>query len=482
MRRLPFRGTRAQSFGLGQGLGLTRGGAGALSRRGALILPAPVSVQRRIVATGTRDVPPTAQPQAIDRRWLVTPDPRSRESTLRKGYVEAAAAHGGPDAFPSVRAFEDAPEDVRFFSSVSTAEAVRAICHSRVPGWSELDPSIIEIDQLCEGLSNQNFRVHLGEEPPRGTIPCVLFRIYGKDVETLYDGKLEMRIVETLSRYQIAPKIFASGDGWRIEEWHFSVPLPNRSMRNPSIFVQVAAQLARLHKISTRHDFPEDILSLRPMSFERLDTWANGCTRAAASFTHPGSVQHVKSLDMEAMLAEREWLREYVVADDPKIKGSGLDVVFSHWDSQENNILQTQYGLRLIDFEYAGMEHQAFDIASYFIECTIDYLVDKHPYYKVRLSDYPSEWEQRLFCSIYLSEYFETTVLPDDVSVSVLLERVQRFTLMSHLLWALWSVIRAPQAPTFSSFDYLTYAESRWFMYKWRKRELLQRGGARGLF
>merc|ERR1712187_259767 len=172
---------------------------------------------------------------------------------------------------------------------------------------------------------------------------------------------------------------------------------------------------------------------------------------------HPKSLERIAALGLSEVFAERDWLSEYVKADDPRIHGSGLDVVFSHWDNQENNILQTHYGLRLIDFEYSGMEYQAFDIASYFVECTIDYLVDKYPYYKVSLSDFPSEWEQRLFCSIYLSEYLETTVRPDDLPVSVLYDRVQRFTLLVNYLWTLWSVIRGPQAPTVNDFDYLEF-------------------------
>merc|ERR1711953_770129 len=115
-------------------------------------------------------------------------------------------------------------------------------------------------------------------------------------------------------------------------------------------------------------------------------------------------------MEIEEMVAEQEWLEKFMTADDPRIHGSGLDVVFSHWDNQENNILQTHYGLRFIDFEYSGMEYQAFDIATYFVECTIDYIVDEHPFYKVSLADFPTEEEQKLFCSIYLSEYLETIV------------------------------------------------------------------------
>lgn len=214
---------------------------------------------------------------------------------------------------------------------------------------------------------------------------------------------------------------------------------------------------------------------MQPLSHTRLGTWGERCYRAAESFMHPEIVGRVSALKLDEVLAERDWLTKYCLADDPGIDGSGLDVVFSHWDSQENNILQTHYGLRYIDFEYSGMEHQAFDIASYFVECTIDYLHPKAPYFKMNVSNFPEEWEQRLFCSVYLSEYLETAVHPEDLAVTVLVERVRRFTLMHHLLWAMWSVIRAPQAPAINSFDYIEYAQSRWSQYKRAKRQLLQR-------
>lgn len=431
-------------------------------------------VQRRAAAHLSRRVPTALGALAPrERRGLVTPDPNSRQRTTKKGYLEAAAAHGGPDAFPTVRPLDQAPEEIKFFSHVSTVDTIRALCQTHLPGWGELDPGCIEIDQLCEGLTNQNFRVHLGVDPPVAANPCVLFRIYGKDVHTLYNPDLEVRTVSMLARYNIGPKIFASGDEWRIEEWHSSVPLPNRSMRNPSILVQVAAQFGRLHKLPLRLDFPREILSTQPRSHERLSSWAEGCAKAAASFTHPDAIKQIKNLDLENLLAEREWALKFALADDPKVKGSGLDEVFSHCNSHENNILQTEYGLRIVDFEYAGMDHQAFDIAGYWIECTIDYLVDKDPFYRVNLGDFPTDAEQRLFCSIYLSEYFEMAVSMNDPAVTVLMSRVQRFVLINHLLWAMWSVIRAPQAQTFSDFDFLRYAASRWFMYKWTKRAIL---------
>jgi len=421
-----------------------------------------------------------------ERRWLATP-PALRQQTphLNGGEglafpppVKRARNLQTPlmdegEAGASVATLLQNAESVLRISEVSTPDAIRSICRKKVPGWHSVPDDAIIVKQLGEGLSNLNFKVQI--PPSAATTSCALFRVYGTNREMLFDQDLELRIFKVLSAFQIAPRMYSSGNGWRIEEWHFSEPLPNRSMRNPSIFAQVAAHLGRLHKLSTRADFPQDILGQPALSSQRFEQWGAACKRTLSSFSHPAPVKLAADFNIDEMLAERKWLAEFCTADNPKIKGSGLDVVFSHWDAQENNILQTQYGLRFIDFEYAGMEHQAFDIASYFVECTIDYLVDDFPFYKVSLTDFPSEWEQRLFCSIYLSEYLETTILPDSLPVSVLLERVQRFTLVSHLLWSFWSVIRASQMPTSGGFDYLQYAQTRWFMYKRAKQDLLQK-------
>jgi thiamine kinase-like enzyme len=151
----------------------------------------------------------------------------------------------------------------------------------------------------------------------------------------------------------------------------------------------------------------------------------------------------------------------------------------SHGDVQENNILQTAYGLRFIDFEYSGMCYQAFDIGNYFVECTIDYLHKQYPYYCVDPTKYPSEMEQRLFCAIYLSEYLECKVPIDDEQVDTLLRTVEKFTLASHLIWTLWSIVRCPGGGTFCEFDFLHYAEARWDMYKKAKSDLMKKRAAR---
>lgn len=52
--------------------------------------------------------------------------------------------------------------------------------------------------------------------------------------------------------------------------------------------------------------------------------------------------------------------------------------------------------------------------------------------------------------------YLETPIFPDnDLYILPLMRNVSKFGMASHLLWGLWSVIRAPQAPTYDDFDFL---------------------------
>jgi len=360
------------------------------------------------------------------------------------------------------------PLGAQKFADYSCPETVRAICHAGVPGWVMQPMQNMTVTKLGSGLSNVNYRVSMAS--PAVSVPCVLFRVYGKGMTILFDSTMEFQTFKMLSKFQIAPRLYASDDDWRIEEWHDSIPLPTRSMCNPSILAQVAAQLGRLHKISSKSDFPAKLQAEQPLHVTRLERWGDAFFQIAR---HPRVANTAARMGVQEMLTERDWLAKFV-AEGSSGTGSGLDVVFSHWDCQENNVLQTPYGLRLIDFEYSGMEHQAFDIANYFVECTIDYLHDEYPYYKLGLHNLPTESEQRFFCSVYLSEYLGVAVKPEDAVVSVFLDRVQRFTLVSHLLWAFWSVIKTHQQPVDGGFDYLHCAQTRWLLYRQSKDAMLQ--------
>ena len=379
------------------------------------------------------------------------------------------------------------PVDILGFSSVSDPKVIRGICVSQVPGWSSVPADTLIVSQLCEGLSNQIFKVSLpsvvGSQPSSGSpvhrssaYSCVLFRVHGKDSNTLYDTDMELEIFKTLSKYGIGPRLIARDvqKNWRIEEWHFSVTVPCRSLQNPSIFCQVASALARFHKLHQRRDFPM-IFPKKPATIVRLYSWGENALKV--SFSDDYQAERLRDLRVPEMVKESNWFCLEIEKRVNQINatGDGLDVVFSHNDVQENNLLQTPYGLRLIDFEYAHYNYQAYDIGNFFCEFTMDYTEKAYPFFSTDISSAPAISKKQIFASVYLSEYLETPVLPSDCElIDPLLKNVEFFEMASHLKWGLWSVIRAPQAPTFEQFDFLLYARFRFDQYLRSKRKLLE--------
>jgi hypothetical protein len=88
---------------------------------------------------------------------------------------------------------------------------------------------------------------------------------------------------------------------------------------------------------------------------------------------------------------------------------------------------------------------------------------------------YPSEQEQRMFCMVYLSEYLESPVALDDAFIiEPLMDAIRVFSMVSNLNWGMWSIMRAPQAPTFDEFSFLGHAKFRFDFY-FRTKKLYQR-------
>jgi choline kinase len=360
------------------------------------------------------------------------------------------------------------------FSTLSQFRPIASICIENVPGWKAVIgetviTEAIEIKQLLEGLSNQLFKVAL-KVPGGSSIPysTVLFRVYGEHVSSFYDPAYELEVFKMLSNMGIGPKLIANGEGWRIEEFHESRVVPVSSLQNPSVFCQVASQLGRLHKIHRLSGFPESF-QRTPITYERLDRWTHEAQEALHRLSPEDSVKAAKAL--EIIIPEVTKFRTLLEtkASPEEGKGLGYDVVFCHNDAQENNMLLTNYGLRLIDFEYANFNYQMADIGNFFNEFTMDYIESVWT-----PTNYPSLQARRMFATVYLSEYHDEPVM-DDERIDSFLQAVEIGSQLSHILWGMWSLVRAQQhADTFGSFDFVGYAKFRFDQYM-EKREGLGR-------
>lgn len=138
-------------------------------------------------------------------------------------------------------------------------------------------------------------------------------------------------------------------------------------------------------------------------------------------------------------------MREEFIELYNKLEKTGSPVLFCHNDLLLGNIVYTpeRNKVTFIDYEYAELNFQAFDIGNHFAEFPgidssngIDY------------TKYPSRDFQFNWIRAYLEEFKESNVTDDDVVT--LYKQVNKFALASHFLWTLWSLIQAEH----STIDY----------------------------
>jgi ethanolamine kinase len=112
------------------------------------------------------------------------------------------------------------------------------------------------------------------------------------------------------------------------------------------------------------------------------------------------------------------------------------------------NVVYTEErnSVTFIDYEYAEVNYQAFDIGNHFAEFPgIDAL-------GIDYTKYPSPDYQRAWIRVYLEEYKESSVT--DADVEELYKHANKFALSSHFLWALWSLIQAENSTI--DFDFVS--------------------------
>jgi len=139
-------------------------------------------------------------------------------------------------------------------------------------------------------------------------------------------------------------------------------------------------------------------------------------------------------------------------------------IVFAHNDTQYGNILRLTDGsgqLVVVDFEYAGYNYRAFDIANHFCEWMFDYHSSEP--HKMHLDWYPNEDQQINFLQSYMKSEKNLTsgdhISTFDNYLQKLKSEVNAFTLASHVMWGLWGLIQSGQSDI--KFNYFAYGMQR---------------------
>eukprot|EP00978_Attheya_sp_CCMP212_P000933 scaffold1983_cov45-Attheya_sp.AAC.3 len=131
----------------------------------------------------------------------------------------------------------------------------------------------------------------------------------------------------------------------------------------------------------------------------------------------------------------------------------------------------TQDSLKVIDFEYAGLNPRAVDLANTFCEhCDMNNLKAQYE------TQYPTDEEQNVFLEAYLQETKPEFLKPNDNDKSkrlaTLRHEIGKYTLVSHMGWAIWAICQHFICTI--EFDYLGYARHRMDGYRYFKQKYWQ--------
>jgi thiamine kinase-like enzyme len=304
---------------------------------------------------------------------------------------------------------------------------------------------------------------------------------------------------------RLAPTVYGRFENGRVEEFYPNVkPLTWGQMKDYA--PQIAASLADFHRLDAPSHVlpkPSEIYRTRGAIYETTEAWMEAATRLVqeASRVEDGSHNHA-SLLVRELQEQWTWLKQQLfdgpqpssMASATSLNEKALsfirEVVVTHMDCQPLNILiedssataptsckdsssSKLASVHLIDFEYSGWNPIAADIANTFCEyCEMSNLRANYEL------EYPSRHQQDLFFWHYVRR--ADPALADtltnnecsrndwDVFSTTLQREVGRFSLLSHLSWAAWSIIKSFEEDGVD-FDYMAYAAHRMDGYAWAK-------------
>ncbi|XP_065205682.1 ethanolamine kinase 2 [Planococcus citri] len=299
---------------------------------------------------------------------------------------------------------------------------------------------------FTDGITNKLIGCYCLNDPD----DIMLVRVYGEKTDLFIDRLVEVQNFKLMSSKGYAPKLFATFDNGMVYSYIPGDVLNVTSCKDASIYPLVATMLAKMHKLSYDSNVPKI-----PLVWDKCkcfidlipDQYSSTDKQLRFSKNFPGGKSFLKE--------ELEELKR-------TLENVSNPVVFCHNDLLLANIIHRNNSVTFIDYEYAGYNYQAFDIANHFAEfagvsefdCTL----------------YPSEEFQLDWLRKYLKEYSENGVSFSEERLNQLYLDVCRFFPIAHFLWSMWSLVQLHHS--FIDFDYLEYAVQRFQEYKKFKKNI----------
>lgn len=336
-----------------------------------------------------------------------------------------------------------------------------------ISSWNRIPLTLcnkLHIKRISGALTNAVYYV----APPEGYhAPKLLLRIYGPHVELFINRQVELENLKRLARHNIGPYLIGEFSNGRFEQYMESTTLTCKTIRDPKLSIYVGRRLCELHNFIPLH--PHEVLEM-PAAWKNCLVWLPKAKAKILGREHSLAItsEFMKTLE-EDFNAYYNWFVEW---SRDKKDWFGLKMVFSHNDTQYGNLLKIKAKKRSIplsqkhrtlvpvDFEYAGPNLCAFDLANYFAEWMADYHHPTHNYLMDR-SRYPDFNARKLVYHAYveqsavindLLEIEDASLLKTDISdelkntfekqIMNLEESVRAISPAANIGWALWGILQ----------------------------------------
>jgi thiamine kinase-like enzyme len=194
------------------------------------------------------------------------------------------------------------------------------------------------------GITNRNYRVRFAGSD-------VVVRLPGKDTELLeIDRAAEKAAGELAARAGVGPTVVAMLDDppCLVTEFVVGEPMTPEELRQPAALTEVAAALRTLHAC-------EEQLPVEFSSFRIVETYA--ARMAARGAEVPSSY---------------EWALGAAHRIEATLAGPEHEPVPCHDDLLSANFIRSAQGVRIIDWEYAGMNDRYFDLGNFAVNNELD--------------------------------------------------------------------------------------------------------------
>jgi thiamine kinase-like enzyme len=194
------------------------------------------------------------------------------------------------------------------------------------------------------GITNRNYRVRFAGSD-------VVVRLPGKDTELLeIDRAAEKAAGELAARAGVGPTVVALLDDppCLVTEFVVGEAMTAEELREPGVLAEVAASLRTLHACEER-------LPVAFSGFRIVETYAARMADRGAEV--PGSY---------------EWAAAAAHRIEAVLTGPEHDPVPCHNDLLAGNFIRSPQGVRIVDWEYAGMNDRYFDLGNFAVNNELD--------------------------------------------------------------------------------------------------------------